>query len=162
MGLMLIGNLLFVVQTLYSLYYYTYFGDNMCDCVAPAEIDEKEMLKNEIKRANERYSDLEKRISEYIGYLAPFQPAKGKKDDWKRIENNNKDDEYSLAWLNYTDHWARLMQNLIKNKVIMTKSIIWETSFLADTYGITGFMHEAAVSALKKYWKYGKILDQEE
>lgn len=159
---MLIENLLFVVQTLYSLYYYTYFGDKMCECVAPAEIDEKEMLKNEIKRANERYSDLEKRISEYVSLLEPFEIKEGMENDWNEVEKNNHGDDYSEAWLNYTIKWAKLMQNLIKNKVIMTKSIIWETSFLADTYGITGFMHEAAVSALKKYWKYGKILDAEE
>ena len=34
-----------------------------------------------------------------------------------------------------------------------------EASFLADTYGITGFMHEAAISALKKYWKYGDVFE---
>ena len=134
----------------------------MSENVAPEVIDEKKSLKNELDLANERYSDLEKRISLYISHLEPFEVKEGKEDDWKDIAEKNQGDDYSEAWFNYTDHWARLMQNLIKNKVIMTKSIIWETSFLADTYGITGFMHEAAVSALKKYWKYGKILDQEE
>lgn len=131
----------------------------MSENVAPEVIDEKKSLKNELDLANERYSDLEKRISLYISHLEPFEVKEGKEDDWKDIAEKNQGDDYSEAWFNYTDHWARLMQILIKNKVIMTEDLISECHFLADTYGITGFMHEAAVAALKKYWKYGDIFE---
>ena len=72
---------------------------------------------------------------------------------------NNQGDDYSEAWLNYTIHWAKLMQNLIKNKAILTEDVMNEASSLADTYGITGFMHDAAVATLKKYWKHGDVFE---
>ena len=159
MGVQLISNpfLYYKVYILCSTI--LLIGDKMCSNAMPAATDETESLRYEIKRANERYSDLEKSISGYIGYLEPFEVREGMEDDWKEIEKNNQDDEYSRAWFNYTVDWAKLMQDLQKNRVILTEEIIRETSFLADTCGITGFMHNAAVSALKKYWKYGDIFE---
>lgn len=124
----------------------------------PETIDEKESLEREIERANERCSEIQRLISKYIDYLEPFEAKEGMENDWNEVEKNNRGDDYSEAWLNYTIKWAKLMQNLQKT-IILNEDIIRETSFLADTYGITGFMHEAAVSALKKYWKYGDIFE---
>ena len=131
----------------------------MCEIAAPTRIDEKESLKREIERANDRYSDLEKRISDYIDRLEPFEVKEGTEDDWKEVVKNNQGDAYSESWLNYTVNWAKLMQDLIKNRVILTEEVMNEVSFLADTCGITGFMHEAAISALKKYWKHGDVFE---
>jgi hypothetical protein len=131
----------------------------MSENIAPNTDKEIESLKKAYHRAEDRYSDLEKRISEYIDLLEPLEIRKDLQNDWEEVVKNNQDDDYSKAWLDYMVHWAKLMQNLIKNRVILTEKIIDETSFLADTYGITGFMHNAAVATLKKYWKHGDVFE---
>lgn len=141
------------------MYYYLFFGEKMSKNITPNTEKEIESLKKAYHRAEDRYSDLEKRISGYIDLLEPLEIREDLQNDWEEVVKNNQDDEYSKAWLDYMVHWAKLMQNLIKNRVILTENIINEASFLADTYGITGFMHDAAVATLKKYWKHGDVFE---
>lgn len=73
--------------------------------------------------------------------------------DWKA----NNTDPYGAGIFRYAENWARLMQVRIAAGDAL-EDIADETSHAADTEGITGFMHGAAVSILSKCWVHGDQL----
>jgi hypothetical protein len=75
---------------------------------------------------------------------------------WNEWIENNKD-SYGSAVIRYAKAWAELMEERI-NSGEKLEDIAEETSQIADTEGITGFMYGAAVSTLAGSWKYGEQL----
>lgn len=78
-------------------------------------------------------------------------------EDWNKFVETNSVDEYSNAVVTYAKRWAELMEELIDGGQPL-EDIAQETSHIADTEGITGFMYGAAVSVLARTWVYGEKL----
>ncbi len=81
---------------------------------------------------------------------------KGQEENFKKWVEIN-DDPYSKAVVDYAIRWADLMEADMQLSSDF-KGIAEETSFKADTEGITGFMQGAAVHGLSQFWEYGDIL----
>ncbi len=64
---------------------------------------------------------------------------------------------YSRSVIDYMICWADMMEKRISNGESIN-DIAEETSYKADTDGITGFMYGYAVHLLSKYWEYGDDL----
>ena len=71
------------------------------------------------------------------------------------LENNT--DGYGQEIYRYAEAWANLMETSLEMGMDIAE-IAEETSHLADTEGITGFMYGAAVSVLSGVWYYGEEL----
>lgn len=75
---------------------------------------------------------------------------KGKEQDYKEWYDNNSD-AYGHRCFTYAECWTELLENEIDKsedtiKVIIEKAK--ETSHIADTDGITGFMYGMAINIL--------------
>lgn len=75
---------------------------------------------------------------------------------WKKAVDNNKD-PYGSGVIRYCEKWADLMERRI-DKGETVYQCAEETSHLADTEGITGFMYGCAVNILSGVWQYGEDL----
>ena len=75
---------------------------------------------------------------------------------WKSFVEGNTDG-YGAACVNFAEQWGRLMQSKIESGAKI-QGIAKESSFEADTVGLTGFMYGAAVSMLSQCWVYGEEL----
>lgn len=76
---------------------------------------------------------------------------------WEQAIMANYLDRYGNAVIEYAERWARLMQlEMASGKAL--EDVARDTSFEADTEGITGFMYGAAVSVLAKCWTHGDQL----
>lgn len=82
-------------------------------------------------------------------------------DFWQEVVDNNSKDPYSYACIRYAAKWAYLMEKEIAagKKVAEVAS---DTSYKADTEGITGFMFGSARSILCKVWAHGDELNEAE
>jgi hypothetical protein len=69
----------------------------------------------------------------------------------------NNTDGYGHGIFEYTEIWARLMQERMSRGDSLI-DCAEPTSFMMGYMGITGFMYGAAVSILSKHWKYGELL----
>lgn len=78
--------------------------------------------------------------------------------EWNKWIESNKDD-YGSACIRYAENWANIMEQSLK-KGMTIEQCAEETSHQADTEGITGYMHGAAVSMLVQCWKHGELLRQ--
>ncbi|WNO29868.1 hypothetical protein [Bacillus phage SDFMU_Pbc] len=76
-------------------------------------------------------------------------------DQWK--ENNRDEYGYGMGIFKYAEKWADLMESLIEEGKQL-EDIAQETSFTANTDGITGFMYGAAVAVLSFHWEHGEEL----
>jgi len=75
---------------------------------------------------------------------------------WREFKAKNRDC-YGAGVIAYAQRWARLMQvEIAAGKKL--EDIAEDTSFLADTDGITGFMYGCAVTTLAQCWKHGEQL----
>lgn len=92
-------------------------------------------------------------------YLADAPPAMSSPDPvlWEQCKATNQYDPYPAAIIAYAERWARIMEARIK-KGERLADIAEESSHIADTEGITGFMYGVAVSALSKHWSKGEAL----
>lgn len=90
--------------------------------------------------------------------------------EWAKARKVNTD-SYGKGILDYAERWARLLQGAIdeagindgrkQNKPAIARIISEQAkrlSRLADTGGVTGFMHGAAVATLGRTWKHGELL----
>ena len=82
----------------------------------------------------------------------------GMKEEWRRVVEINQS-AYGKATVRYCSRWARMMENEIEAGNELTKEIISKTSIQADYNGVTGFMANWALGALKQFWYYGDMLD---
>lgn len=82
----------------------------------------------------------------------------GMEEAWERVVEINRSG-YSKATVRYCLRWAYMMEDEIKTGNELTKDIIRKTSDQADDEGVTGFMANWALGALKKFWYYGDMLD---
>ena len=82
----------------------------------------------------------------------------GMEKAWQRVVEINRSG-YSKATVRYCLRWAYMMEDEIKAGNELTKDIIRKTSNQADDEGVTGFMANWALGALKKFWYYGDMLD---
>lgn len=64
---------------------------------------------------------------------------------------------YSKGVIDYMHRWANLMEQKLAEGANL-EDVVEVTAYIADTEGITGFMYNAAVGALYKYWAYGDEL----
>ena len=74
-------------------------------------------------------------------------------DEWVR----NNQDEYGSGIIRYAINWADIMESKISNGEEL-ENIAEQSSFDADTEGITGFMYGAAVFVLATCWEHGEEL----
>lgn len=81
------------------------------------------------------------------------------RDKWIHWYESNKSDAYGMAILNYAERWAELMEARIAAGESLSM-VAKETSHVADTEGITGFMYGAAVHTLADCWIHGEELRQ--
>lgn len=81
----------------------------------------------------------------------------GKTDkDWQDWKNKNSN-PYNTEIMRYVEAWANLMESeMSKGKKL--SDIAEQTSYEANTTGITEFMYGAAVSILSVAWTYGEEL----
>lgn len=82
----------------------------------------------------------------------------GMEETWERILEINQD-AYSKATVRYCLRWAYMMEDEIEAGNELTKDIINKTSNQADDEGVTGFMANWALGAMKQFWYYGDMLD---
>lgn len=81
----------------------------------------------------------------------------GKEQEYQEYRRKNSADAYSFAVIRYTEKWADLMEERMATDNDITH-FADQTSHLADTEGITGFMYGCAVSALAHFWQHGEAL----
>lgn len=87
---------------------------------------------------------------------APDEPTFADRDGWDRTVAANQDG-YGGGVITYARQWARMMEA----RIVAGSTVVEcaeETSHLADTEGITGFMYGCAVSILSKCWILGEDL----
>lgn len=81
----------------------------------------------------------------------------GKEKEFEQFVEINSQDFYSLGIVNYVKRWAELMEEEIeKGKNVF--EIAEQTSYIADTDGITLWMYGTAVMVLSQVWEYGEDL----
>lgn len=113
------------------------------------ESNEYKILQEKLKSNHEAYDDAMANAPEMT-----FSDKEG----WDQaVETNN--DPYGQRTIKYASDWARMMEKTIAEGGTIS-SCAETTSYIADFDGITGFMHSCAVGMLKKYWAYGKELEQ--
>lgn len=81
----------------------------------------------------------------------------GKEKEYKICVENNSKNGYSKAVIDYLERWANLMEKRIADGDKIC-DIAEQTSYEADTEGITGFMYGCAVNILSQLWEYGEDL----
>lgn len=77
---------------------------------------------------------------------------------WATCQEANQD-LYGQGILTYADRWARCMEARMANGEsgwVMARTC----SRLANTEGISGFMHQAALHILRKVWMHGEALSE--
>lgn len=86
----------------------------------------------------------------------------GKEKLWNEYQEKNAD-FYGKGVIDFAKSWTKLLEEQFsKNSDLTTKQSIKtfadQTSQIADTNGISGFMYDAAVSILSAVWEYGDEL----
>ena len=81
----------------------------------------------------------------------------GKEKEYEICVENNSKNGYSKAVIDYLERWANLMEKRIADGDKIC-DIAEQTSYEADTEGITGFMYGCAVNILSQLWEYGEDL----
>lgn len=75
---------------------------------------------------------------------------------WQKTVDANRDG-YGAAIVDFASRWARIMEaRMAEGEAIV--DCAEDSSSLADTDGITGFMYGAAVSILSRVWQHGEAL----
>lgn len=77
-------------------------------------------------------------------------------DGWTKAVANNTD-PYGRGVIEFAATWANLMESRMA-KGESLEAIAKETSYQADTDGITGFMYGCAVHMLAHAWQHGEAL----
>jgi hypothetical protein len=75
---------------------------------------------------------------------------------WQKCLDNNTD-PYGSAINEYAERWANLMEERMTGGATVA-DVAEKASHDADTEGVTGFMHGAAVATLAKVWEHGEAL----
>jgi len=81
----------------------------------------------------------------------------GKEAEYMQYVASNSKDGYSKGVVDYGEKWAALMEESLAGGKALA-DIADNTSHLADTDGITGFMYGCAVQALSHFWIHGEEL----
>ena len=76
---------------------------------------------------------------------------------YQEYKTLNSKDPYSARIVSYGEDWANLMEAELEAGKSL-EDIADPTRTTADTDGITGFMHGAAVNALAHFWQHGEAL----
>ena len=123
---------------------------------APIETknDKKSEFEAEIdmyKRSLKEYGD---KIDEFLAILPEIELIEGQEDEWKRIVEVNKDDDYSKAVIDFAENLAKVLQIFKKSGKTLDHDEICAVERFVDSSGITGFMYDAARSVLKRVWPY--------
>lgn len=106
------------------------------------------------RQAQEAQQQKERALAEGLATAGPLKlsdPAAWQ--SW--VEANT--DPYGSACVRYAELWGRLMQVRIARGENLDQCAE-ETSHIANTDGITGFMYGCAVGMLAKAWEYGEQL----
>jgi hypothetical protein len=83
--------------------------------------------------------------------------VEGKQKDYEAQKALNSGDPYGSRIFSYAEGWAKLLENefAVGKKL---EDVAEQTSRVADTDGITGFMYGTAVSILGSFWVHGDQL----
>lgn len=116
---------------------------------------------NGIKRNLMSKLDQVKREKENKVFLDAISDVKFETDYelvWNSWKKANSDD-FGAAIFRFAEIWAKLMQKeMEKNNSELTGTMTRETSRIANTEGISGFMYDHALNALVGCWKNGMEL----
>lgn len=132
------------------------FYDEECERQHQEYIN-SDKYKEQCRQAEEKQHAREQKQADILASAPALMTIKeGKQAEWDHCVEINKDD-YSAACVQYAEIWARLMESEIAKGKTITECAE-ETSHIADTEGITGFMYGAAVSMLSQFWIHGEVL----
>lgn len=81
----------------------------------------------------------------------------GQQEAYEAYKQTNSSDPYSARVVSYGEDWANLMEERIEQGEKL-EDVAKETSHIADTDGITGFMYGCAVQGLAQFWLHGEAL----
>ena len=123
---------------------------------APAETknDIKSEFEAEIEMFRRAYREYKRGVNEFLTILPEIELIEGQEDEWKRIVEVNKDDDYSKAVIDYAENLAKVLQMFKKSGKTLDHDGIRIVEHFVDDAGITGFMYDAAKSTLKRVWPY--------
>lgn len=109
------------------------------------------------KREEERRQKDAQQKAELAALIDGIELQLTNADEYNKGKSVNADDSYGSAIYIFAEQWGKLMQVEISkgNKLIDVAS---ETSYKADTVGLTGFMYGCAVQILSQCWIYGDEL----
>jgi hypothetical protein len=114
------------------------------------------LASDEYKQAEARRAEEKRQKAEELAYaltLAPAQMTLRDPDAWQQFCENNTDPR-GAGVLRYAQTWARVMEGMHANGARIP-DIAERCSRIADSEGITGFMHGCAKAALRLVWIHG-------
>lgn len=128
---------------------------------AEIDADARVRMENECRQAAKRaeYDRKQQEKTKSVAEMLEGAPAIQLRDQaaWDNCVRVNSD-PYGSAAIRYAERWARLMQIRIADGEESLLKAAKETMFVADTEGITGFMHGCARSLLADAWIHGAEL----
>ena len=115
------------------------------------------------KRAKElKISCREERVIDkvkdlYHSHKLEFSITKDKVKDWKKCKEINLTDDYSKCIIDYAVLMTQFMEFLHKyHNRSVEQSFDIASHYSDKIYGVTGYMHGAAVNIISNIWKYGE------
>lgn len=112
-------------------------------------------LQRELDFARQELQDKEHHIADFVKELPEMEIKTGCRDEWERIVEVNKDDEYSKAVVDTAESLAKVLQTFGKVPEDR-KGAVRNAISMVDSTGLTGFQVECIRSLLRKVWKYGE------
>ena len=130
-------------------------GMRMCDYVEAKKMTKEEEMQWQIDNLTDRIHDKERQIAYFIEKLPEMELKEGQKEEWERIVEVNKDDEYSKAVVDVAEMMAKVLQT-VKDSPENKDDLAYHVMCMVDPYGITGFQADCVYSILRKVWRYGE------
>lgn len=105
--------------------------------------------------AERKDREQKEKLDKYLA-LAPEKLTLKDEAEFLAAKEKNSD-PYGSGIYRYAESWARIMEGRMASGEKLV-DIAQESSHIADTEGITGFMYGAAVSILSGFWIHGEAL----
>jgi hypothetical protein len=125
------------------------------EIASDAAIERRNEERRELQRQEAR-KERDRAVQFAAGVLSEAGPLDVDAEKWAKWTEKNKDG-YGGAIVAYAERWGRMMQVGIAGGESVAEAAS-RFQFVADTEGITGFMHGAAVAMLADCWKHGEQL----
>lgn len=122
-----------------------------------AEYEASDEYKAAVAEAERKHAERVAAVDDALA-VAPARMtfADGGEAKWQASLDANKD-EYGACVLRYGERWARIMEGRLAAGASIA-DCAEQSSRMADTEGITGFMYGCAMSILAEVWAHGEQL----